>query len=413
MKILHTSDWHLGKTLGGRRRYDEFAAFLSWLIGLIREKEVTHLLLSGDVFDNTTPSSRAQELYYEFLVNARSAGCRHIVVTAGNHDSASLLDAPGLLLRPMNIHVIGNVSDAPADEVLLLKDEKGDPELVVCAVPYLPDRVLRISSAGESAEEKNKNQLQGLRDHYRSVCEYGRKLQWESGGKIPLVAMGHLYLSGSMLQEGDGVRELYIGTLLRIDREIFPEYVDYAALGHLHVPQSVDGIEKIRYSGSPLALGFGEANHEKSVTLVSFPDGKTVIEPCKVPQFRILQRISGNLEMILAAIHELKSQEQEMDLEITCSAERYEPGLNEKITAALEGTKLNLLILRTSLSASSGRGLQADMLEAELTEDEENVYKVFDRFLEERKVAEDRIDTLRSTYREAVVMMHETDGGAE
>ena len=100
-------------------------------------------------------------------------------------------------------------------------------------------------------------------------------------------------------------------------------------------------------------------------------------------------------------------------LEITCSAERYEPGLNEKITEALEGTKLNLLILRTSLSASSGRGLQADMLEAELTEDEENVYKVFDRFLEERKVAEDRIDTLRSTYREAVVMMHETDGGAE
>jgi exonuclease SbcD len=99
MKILHTSDWHLGRTLYGKKRYKEFAAFLDWLAQTIEEEKVDALLVAGDVFDISTPNNRAQELYYRFLCTVANSCCRHVVVIAGNHDSPSFLDAPKALLQ--------------------------------------------------------------------------------------------------------------------------------------------------------------------------------------------------------------------------------------------------------------------------------------------------------------------------
>jgi len=98
MKILHTSDWHIGRTLYGRKRYEEFEAFLVWLAGTIIQEQVDVLLVAGDVFDTSAPSNRAQELYYRFLCRIAASSCRHVVVTAGNHDSPSFLNAPRELL---------------------------------------------------------------------------------------------------------------------------------------------------------------------------------------------------------------------------------------------------------------------------------------------------------------------------
>jgi DNA repair protein SbcD/Mre11 len=106
MKILHTSDWHLGRALDGRKRYDEYEAFLNWLAAFIESRDINALLVAGDVFDSSTPSNRAQELYYRFLCRV-AASPRHVVVTAGNHDSPSFLDAPRELLKFLNIHVVG------------------------------------------------------------------------------------------------------------------------------------------------------------------------------------------------------------------------------------------------------------------------------------------------------------------
>ena len=100
MKILHTSDWHLGRTLYGRKRYEEFEAFLAWLTETIREREIDALLVAGDVFDTSTPSNRAQELYYRFLCRVVASHCRHVVVIAGNHDSPSFLNAPRVAQSP-------------------------------------------------------------------------------------------------------------------------------------------------------------------------------------------------------------------------------------------------------------------------------------------------------------------------
>ena len=105
MKVLHTSDWHLGRTLCGRKRYREFESFLDWLVKTIQQEQVDVLLIAGDVFDTCAPSHRAQELYYRFLCHVAASSCRHIVIIAGNHDSPSFLNAPKALLRVLNVHL--------------------------------------------------------------------------------------------------------------------------------------------------------------------------------------------------------------------------------------------------------------------------------------------------------------------
>src|SRR5690554_6577637 len=124
MKLLHTSDWHIGRALYGRKRYEELEAFLDWLADTLTAREVDVLLVAGDVFDTTTPSNRAQELYYRFLCRVAASSCRHVVLVSGNHDSPSFLDAPRELLRALNVHVTGSPASDPAEEVLLLRDRQ-------------------------------------------------------------------------------------------------------------------------------------------------------------------------------------------------------------------------------------------------------------------------------------------------
>ncbi|MBF0440145.1 MAG: exonuclease subunit SbcD, partial [Magnetococcales bacterium] len=192
MKICHTSDWHIGLALYGQKRYEEFEAFLEWMAETLQRERVDVLLIAGDVFDTTTPSNRAQELYYRFL--ARFA-CRHIVVIAGNHDSPSFLNAPQTLLSALNVHVVGAMTENLDDEVLLLNNRDGVPELIVCAVPFLRDRDVRTSEAAETMDDKDRKLLEGIRDHYLAVVELARQKRQDLGGKIPMVAMGHLFAS--------------------------------------------------------------------------------------------------------------------------------------------------------------------------------------------------------------------------
>ena len=155
MKILHTSDWHLGRSLYGRKRYDEFSAFLDWLTQTIENEGIDALLVAGDVFDTSTPSNRAQELYYRFLCRVSTSCCRHVVVIAGNHDSPSFLNAPKELLRALNVYVVGSMTDPLEDEVIVLhKDEQ--PEAIVCAVPYLRDKDIRTVEPGETIDDKKR-----------------------------------------------------------------------------------------------------------------------------------------------------------------------------------------------------------------------------------------------------------------
>ncbi|MEE9936192.1 MAG: exonuclease subunit SbcD, partial [Deltaproteobacteria bacterium] len=230
MKLLHTSDWHLGRMLHNRKRYEEHEAFLNWLFQLIENESVDVVLIAGDVFDNSTPSNYAQELYYRFLCRVASSANRRVVVIAGNHDSPSFLNAPKELLKFLNIHVVGFASNRPEDEVLLLAGADGKPGLMVLAIPYLRDRDIRTSEAGESIEDKERKIVEGIKEHYRQVCDAALKKRAALERPVPMVAMGHLFAAGGQTTEGDGTRELYIGSLAQVRNDVFPDDIDYVAL---------------------------------------------------------------------------------------------------------------------------------------------------------------------------------------
>ncbi|MFU8838023.1 MAG: exonuclease subunit SbcD, partial [Thiohalomonadaceae bacterium] len=196
MKIIHTSDWHIGRTLYGRKRYEEFDALLTWLAETIQQNDIDALLVAGDVFDTSAPSNRAQELYYRFLCRVAVSSCRHVIVVAGNHDSPSFLNAPKELLKALDVHVVGSSTESPEDEVLVLRNEQDDPELIVCAVPYLRDRDIRVAEAGESIEDKERKLIDGIRTHYAAVAALAEQKREELGADIPIVGTGHLFTAG-------------------------------------------------------------------------------------------------------------------------------------------------------------------------------------------------------------------------
>ena len=274
LTLLHTSDWHLGRRLYGKPRYDEFKQFLDWQLQTLREQKVDVLLIAGDIFDTTAPSNQAQNLYYDFLSQVCDTDCRHVIIVAGNHDSASFLEAPKQLLKAFNIHIIGSMTDTPTDEVITLSDKAGQPELIVMAVPYLRDRDVRTVGHGERLDDKERKLAQGIKAHYAQIADIAmaRQAQLKANYKrsIPIVATGHLFTVGGQTMEGDGVRDLYVGSLGSIGAEIFHPQIDYVALGHLHIPQVVGGQPHIRYAGSPIAMGFGESRQQKQVHLLRF-----------------------------------------------------------------------------------------------------------------------------------------------
>ncbi len=409
MKILHTSDWHLGRALYGRKRYEEYEAFLDWLAALIEGEDIDVLLVAGDVFDNSTPSNHAQELYYRFLCRVAASPRRHVVVTAGNHDSPSFLNAPRELLKFLNIHVVGCASALPEDEVILIAGPDHEPLLIVCAIPYLRDRDIRTAEAGESLEDKERKIIEGIRAHYRSVYEAAEEKRSALKKTIPIVAMGHLYTAGGQTVDGDGVRELYIGTLLHVGTDVFPDCIDYLALGHLHIPQTVGGSDFIRYSGSPLPIGFGEAAQEKSLVLVEFSDEAPKVANIPVPCFRELKTLRGDWQTIARDIDELKSRGSNAWLEIIYEGDEIAGDLRLRLDEAIAGTALEILLVKNN------RTLEGVLIGMDTKEtlDDLDVTDVFKRCLEAHDIPEEERPALLSAYGEIVVSLNEEDRMAE
>jgi exonuclease SbcD len=402
MKILHTSDWHLGRSLHGRKRHEEQEAFLEHLLDILRAEAVDALLVAGDVFDLSSPGARAQELYYRFLCRAAGSACRHVVVAAGNHDSPSFLEAPRGLLRSLDIHVLGAVSDDPGEEVLLLRDAAGLPQCLVCAVPFLRDRDIRTVEAGEIPADKERKLLQGIRDHYARVAALARERRAAAGNpQIPVVAMGHLFAAGGAAAEEDGARDLYAGGLAHVETSAFPDVFDYVALGHLHLPQRVGGSDRIRYSGSPLPMAFGEIGGEKSLCLISFTGREAAVRTLPLPVFRRLESIRGGWAAIAGRLAALAAEDARVWLDITYDGEDLLPDLRDRLDEAVRGTGLEILrarnirLMARALSRTGGEeGLEAL-----------SVREVFERCLSARQVPEDQRGDLRRAHEEILARL--------
>lgn len=381
MRLLHTSDWHLGQSLHNFDRQYEHQRFLDWLLETIVSEQADALLVAGDIFDNANPSAASQRQLYTFLQQARARAPQlDIVVIAGNHDSPGRLEAPGPLLEVHGTTVIGyphrDAGGAIDMERMLvpLTGKDGAVGAWVLAVPFLrhgdvprpaasepePATEAEAAPAGASdapaaAAPQPDPYLAGIAELYRQAIELAAA-RARAGQAI--VAMGHCHMvNGTM--SADSERRIVIGGTEMLPTGIFPPPIAYAALGHLHLAQQVGPHQHIRYSGSPIPLSFAETGYPHQVLRIDL-EGAQVreITPLPVPRAVQLLRIPDKpaaLEEVLAALQALElpdlPPEQQPLLEVRIKLSAPEPGLRASIEQALEGKPVRLAKIETSSAA--------------------------------------------------------------
>ena len=344
MKILHTSDWHLGQKFISREREEEHALALGWLAETIEKERTEMLIVAGDVFDIGNPPSSSRALYYNFLKRLWKTDCRHIIITGGNHDSPQMLDAPKEILEILNVHVVGKATEDPADEIIVLKNKKEEIEAVVAAVPFLRDQDLKRAVAGETSKDRIEKIREGILAHYNKI---GKLIEKYKKNKIPLIVTGHLCVTGHEASHKQD--NIYLGNVENIQANQFPNIFDYVALGHIHRPQAI-GFEKVRYSGSLIPLSFSETKDEKSVTQIIFEKNKIKkIEEIKVPQFRRLKTIEGSFEYVQERLEKLHHDYQDglpAWVEVIVDSETLIPNLNGQLQDFAKDFNLEILKAR-------------------------------------------------------------------
>jgi exonuclease SbcD len=364
MRVLHTSDWHLGHTLREVTRELEHEAFLGWLRATIVAEACDVLLITGDVFDSATPPATAERMWFEFLAGIRTARPGlDVVVIAGNHDSPARLAAAAAVLRSVGVHVIAQVPRGVGgviDHDRWLISVAGGRGLVA-AVPYLRPLDLPADDAGAVAAI------------YREAIEAARARR---GPDQALIVLGHLNAAGgepSAMSE----RPISIGGQATTSPAIFPDDATYVALGHLHRAQRV-GRETIRYAGSPLPLALDEGPYRHEVRVIDFAGAAVVGQrgirvPRTVDVVRVPARGVAGLDEVLAGLAALPGVDPEEDprrrpyLEVAVALTEPAPRLRAAIEAALEGRRPRLIRLVVELTGD-GAALAERVLPQALAE---------------------------------------------
>ncbi|PTO55221.1 exonuclease subunit SbcD [Vibrio splendidus] len=346
MKILHTSDWHLGQNFYNKSRKNEHERFLQWLLEQVTEHDIDAIIVAGDIFDTSTPPSYAREMYNKFVVDSNKIGCQ-LVLLGGNHDSVSVLKETQQLLKYMGADVIPNTNEDHATQVVELKGKNGDVEALVCAIPFIRPRDVLTSQAGVTGVERQKQLGDAIKQHYQSVYDAAveKRAEFENSEHMPIIATGHLTAMG--VQQSDSVRDIYVGNLDGFAADGFPD-ADYIALGHIHRPQVVAKREYIRYCGSPIPLSFDELKSQKQVCVVEFVEGERTISQLPVPTFQPLAEIKGDLSEIESQLNQYigLDSEQSVWLSIEVQAQDYLSDLQERMRALTEGLNVEVLQLR-------------------------------------------------------------------
>ncbi|MDF1875957.1 exonuclease subunit SbcD, partial [Sulfurimonas sp. SAG-AH-194-I05] len=297
MKIVHTSDWHLGQSFKSRSREFEHQSFLDWLIKQVQEKRIDILIVAGDIFDTSNPPNYALKMYHNFLAQIMKTNCKHVVIVAGNHDSVTTLEVSKDLLKSLNVHVVASGEDT--DEVIVKIEEEGTLKAIVCAVPYLRDRVLRKANESKNSSEVEDELRDALKNYYKNIYTKAKEIS----DSVPIIATGHFTTTGASLSP-DSEREIYIGKLQNIDSAMLRAF-DYVAMGHIHKPQKIAQKDTMQYSGSPIPLSFSETNNQKSVVIVDFEGKEVEVSRLEIPLFKKLYRLKGNFEEIQVEIEKI------------------------------------------------------------------------------------------------------------
>ena len=393
-----------------KSRQAEHQALIDWLLLQVEAHAVDAVLIAGDIFDTGTPPSYARELYNQLVVRLHEAGVA-LLLLAGNHDSVATLGESRALLACLSSTVVAAAGQPQAQVVVLPKrGAHGEAGCVVCAIPFIRPRDVLQSQAGQSADDKQHALQLAIQGHYQDVFDAASArraaLELALGRKLPLIATGHLATVGARTSES--VREIYVGTLNAFPTSAFPP-VDYIALGHIHQPQTVGGLDHIRYCGSPIPLSFDEARQQKQVLLVDLDaSGLQTITPLSVPRFQALASVKGNLATLAEAIRAAALEgtlDRPVWLDVTVAEDDYLADLPARIEALTAGLRVEVLRMRRQ------RGNEAARLAAQANEtlDELSPHDVFDRRLAQEELTPDLQRELRTRYRAIVTGLQESD----
>jgi len=355
MRIIHTSDWHLGQYFYGKSRANEHQKFLTWLLTQVKEHAVDAIIVAGDIFDTATPPSYARQMYFNFISEIQPLDCQ-LIILAGNHDSVSMLAESKELLSSLSTRVVTNVTDLTIknnldEQVFVLKNSKQVPKAVICAVPFIRPRDVIKSQQGQSASDKSKCLQQAIVEHYQILFEQAQQLVKESKLELPIIATGHLTALG--VTTSDSVRDIYIGTLEALPGNAFPN-ADYIALGHIHRAQKVGKSEHIRYCGSPIALSFDEAKQDKRVLMVDFTyNNLSLVKELFIPCFQPLAMIKTSLHKLTQAVEERltalsfnQEPKQKLWLDIELNDSDRLSDLESRIATLVEDFPVEVLLVR-------------------------------------------------------------------
>ncbi len=289
VKILHTADWHVGRTLRGRGRADEHRAVLDEIVGIAEREAVDIVVVAGDQFDRAVPTAESEEIVYEALLRLARTGA-HVVVIAGNHDNPRRLAAVGPLLQLANVVTASGV--APPDEggVVRLATKSGETACVAL-LPFQSKRGI-VTAEALMAGDPDDHQKE-----YSDRCRRIARVLFEgfSDETVNLV-VAHLTVVGAAM--GGGEREAHVFDYY-VPADIFPASAHYVALGHIHRPQRIPGRCPIWYAGSPFALDFGETHGAHGVLLVEAEANRPArVRSVPLKSGRALRTIRGGMPLL-------------------------------------------------------------------------------------------------------------------
>jgi exonuclease SbcD len=348
MKVLHTADWHIGQLFHEYDRTYEHQRFLNWLVQTLQAEQIDVLLISGDVFDLSNPSAASIRMFYTFLNQAINAKPDlQIIITAGNHDSATRLESPKPLLESSNIHIIGLVekdSEGNIDYeklIIPIYNPLGAIKAWCLAVPFL-----RMGDYPVISDCQNPY-TEGVAALYKEVFEHVQKKKQDDQA---IIAMGHLHTHNAEITDLDKTERLIMGGVECIPATAFHEDIRYVALGHIHKAQRIGGKEHVRYSGSPIPMSFSELNYKHQVIVFDLEgEGITNLKSIEVPLSVSLKRIPAKhqpLHEVIALLEQLPTsnarQEMPPYLEVRVLLEGPEPSLRHKIETVLVDKQVKL-----------------------------------------------------------------------
>lgn len=400
MRIIHTSDWHLGQNFYTKTRAPEHQAFLKWLLDIVIKHEVDAIIVAGDIFDTGSPPSYAREIYNHFVVQLQATGCQ-LIILAGNHDAVSTLNESRELLACLNTQVIARAAQCPDQQAWVMNKKDGRPGAILCPIPFLRPRDIQRSQSGLDGHEKQHALMTAIREHYQQC--YDAAVQLRGTQNLPIIATGHLTTVGATTS--DAVRDIYIGSLDAFPAQYFPP-ADYIALGHIHRPQKVGGCEHIRYSGSPIALSFDETHRAKSVFLVSFDADKLPhIETLEVPVTQQLVTLKGSLMDISQQLEQWRHSPSEtkvwLDIEVT--TDEYLNDMQRQIQDLAASLPVEILLIRRS--RVQRERMMANPLKETLSE--LSATEVFERRLSQETLSDEHADRLRTLFTQTLSSLYE------